>query len=386
MAATEIFKESFKRRKIIALTSVAIMAVIVVSLFIVPMSQAESQQMQDHNKYITEITNYLSFGVVEQIQNIFLRNRSDLGSLTGSEDRDVSIRMFLDVQEAEDYLDAFISGSDDGKGGKTLGLKAVLSQLAVGLAFIFSCIHMFKELSRGGGEGVGSIEMWARVFIPAVIAILVIAYSDQIIDGLEKIGEYVIKSVISVGSKTIDDLGDGAHSMREWLRKMFTLNGDWKAEQPALGFLPDIEAKWNNMWMDFWSMIHKLVLNVVLVIVIVNMMGVQVMLYSIWMELFIRKAFFPLAVADCLGEGPRSPGVLYMKRMVAVYVRIAICIMVAFIGDTLLAVALKFPMPQSVPMAVPLTILYVGNIILVYRLIIQMLLSTSGLANQIVGA
>ena len=378
---SDSFQRSFGKRKTIVRTTVTVMALIAMSMFIVPMVQAESPEMTAHKRYVQEITDYMSFGIVEQIYHIFF---SDLTveeeakpfdtTDSAKDTTNVSIKVFMDIGTVNGYLKNYQAGLDP-----------VIQGLAMIFTFFFCCIHIFKELSRGGGDGVGSIEMWARIFIPTVIAILVISYSKQIIAGIESIGHYIMVHVGDLGYKNISH-GDGAStSFREWLRSVFQLQDDWKPDEKIFGIVPNPVIVAHNAEMNAFSMIHKLALNAILFIIIANMMSVQVMLYSIWMELFIRKVFFPLAVADCLGEGPRSPGVLYMKRMVAVYVRIAICIMVAFIGDALLAAALNLKLDPSVEMAVPLAIIYVGNIILVFRLIIQMYLSTSQLANQIVG-
>lgn len=48
--------------------------------------------------------------------------------------------------------------------------------------------------------------------------------------------------------------------------------------------------------------------------------------YSIILEIGLRLAFAPLAVADIYGEGLRSPGMRYMKRYVATFLKAAIAL------------------------------------------------------------
>lgn len=46
--------------------------------------------------------------------------------------------------------------------------------------------------------------------------------------------------------------------------------------------------------------------------------------YVVILEIAVRKVFFPLAIADVAVEGIRSIGIRYLKRFVAVYLRIII--------------------------------------------------------------
>lgn len=54
--------------------------------------------------------------------------------------------------------------------------------------------------------------------------------------------------------------------------------------------------------------------------------------FSLLVEIGILRAFCPMAVYDIYGEGLRSPGMMYLKRYFATYVKVAICLIVVQIG------------------------------------------------------
>lgn len=56
-------------------------------------------------------------------------------------------------------------------------------------------------------------------------------------------------------------------------------------------------------------------------------------------ELGLRKAFAPLAITDIYQEGLRSPGVRYLKRYLAVFLKMCICLVVCFLGNELMKLA-----------------------------------------------
>ncbi len=63
--------------------------------------------------------------------------------------------------------------------------------------------------------------------------------------------------------------------------------------------------------------------------------------YSLLIELGVRRALSPIFIAQMTdGEGLRSPGVRSLKRYLATFVKIAICLIVCGLGQELLAVVL----------------------------------------------
>lgn len=57
--------------------------------------------------------------------------------------------------------------------------------------------------------------------------------------------------------------------------------------------------------------------------------------FSLILEIGIRRLFMPFAIADIYGEGMRSPGMRYLKKYFAVFIKIAICLSVAVLTSIL---------------------------------------------------
>ena len=63
--------------------------------------------------------------------------------------------------------------------------------------------------------------------------------------------------------------------------------------------------------------------------------------YSILIEIGIRKAFSPLGIVSIFDDGFRGPGMRSVKKYLAVFIRIAICLIVCKIGSELMTAALQ---------------------------------------------
>ena len=65
----------------------------------------------------------------------------------------------------------------------------------------------------------------------------------------------------------------------------------------------------------------------------------QFVAFTILMELAIRRTFVPFAIADAYGEGLRSPGVKYLKKYIATYMKVGICILCCAIGTAFIYIS-----------------------------------------------
>jgi hypothetical protein len=64
---------------------------------------------------------------------------------------------------------------------------------------------------------------------------------------------------------------------------------------------------------------------------------ISIQCYSIGIELAVRKAFLPLAVADMSGEGERSGGFRYLKQYAATWLRMAAVVLMCSLLSSLVA-------------------------------------------------
>lgn len=63
--------------------------------------------------------------------------------------------------------------------------------------------------------------------------------------------------------------------------------------------------------------------------------------YSILIEIGLRKAMSPLAIVSIFDEGFRSPGARALKKLLAQFFRIALCLIVCAVGSELMSIALE---------------------------------------------
>jgi len=109
--------------------------------------------------------------------------------------------------------------------------------------------------------------------------------------------------------------------------------------------------------------------------------------FSLLIELGIRKAFAPGAVCDIYSEGLRSPGVRYLKRFLATFIKIAICLLVCSLGQVLMGAAGFDNIGDGDPAAYALNnvLQYIFRIIAINFTVIGVMNKTGEYANDIVG-
>lgn len=182
----------------------------------------------------------------------------------------------------------------------------------VGMGIVLVIIYM--EIIQAVQRGQDCMDMWLKLFIKIAVSVLVIVYIDDILSAIDQLGTYIgtlIQEAIAnpddTDAITRDQLieaicGDSSPGLIKTLGGIFQL------------FLP-------------WVM-QKLVV-----------LAAKIASYSILIEIAIRRAFVPIAVAEIAGEGMRSPGIRYLKRYLALYIRIAIMVVIAYAGGQLFACA-----------------------------------------------
>ncbi|MGN0240218.1 MAG: hypothetical protein ACI4CS_00875 [Candidatus Weimeria sp.] len=110
--------------------------------------------------------------------------------------------------------------------------------------------------------------------------------------------------------------------------------------------------------------------------------------FSILLELGIRRIFMPFAVADIYGEGLRSPGMRYLKKYFAAFVKIMICLAVSYLAGALNSIlAQSVSKPAGGASATIFQVLgYVFMMIALNFTSISVMLKGGEYANDIVGA
>lgn len=109
---------------------------------------------------------------------------------------------------------------------------------------------------------------------------------------------------------------------------------DMSAKFTAESLLKSLTGKETGDWK--WRLATDIKLLIPYALSYIVKLAAKFAVIQLFFELGIRRAFAPMAVADIYQEGLRSPGFRYLKRYFAVYVKIAICIVLARLTGTLI--------------------------------------------------
>lgn len=253
-------------------------------------------------------------------------------------------------------------------------IGASLKGIAMFLVILYSFIHLFSELQRGDGE----IDMWLRCFVVVAVGLLVVINWQVIMDTLEKLGIYLEGQI----SKSVSNT-DYGETIKTWIESNFGL-GDDDIKEVTFGWISTWGTAIANMIsnLGFYLIIigKGFLLTCIFIGLEIPLMGARITLLSIIIELTIRKALFPLALADISGNGLRSPGVASMKKIVAVYIRLGMCYIIAALTSLIVGAFLVTPASGFVN-----GILQFVCVIAVYITCTRAYSSTANIANQILG-
>ena len=214
-----------------------------------------------------------------------------------------------------------------------------------GLAAAFAVALMVGKIEESLARGKGDSDSLGEGVIALCICMLFVLHVDDLIDLVNKIGQFILASMATNISSDIDPNKTTAYKKA---------NDTMEAIGLAFKiFLPYILAK-------------------------IETIAVKMVAFSLIIELGIRRIFFPLAIVDIYGEGMRSPGMRYIKKYLACWLRMAICIAVAYLGTQMIMTATPDDSSGVVDT-------FINNIAIGYTTIAVML-KGSDIANDIVGA
>lgn len=259
-------------------------------------------------------------GLVEDVQRIFSEEDSLYKAMTTSKKKS-------QIQIVNTVFDS-------------LKVVGVLLSLAIAL------IHLFEKLERGQ-DGVES----------ALKCIIEVAFVILVLMNLEKL----MGGVVGVGVNLIDTIGTVSEESVEASRVTLT----------------DICGTEDPQNLKFFKTF--LILCVPWIASVIIKIFVKFIAYSFLIEIGIRRAFAPLACCDIYAEGLRSPGVRYIKRFFAVFVKIMICLVVCSLSSQLCATEADFSTVGGV-------MAYLFSVIAINFTAIGVMGKAGEYANDIVGA
>lgn len=255
-----------------------------------------------------------------------------------------------------------------------MNVATALKGIAMFIVVVYSMFHMFAELQRGDG----STDMWAKCFVTVAIGLMVVMNWDAILTTLEQLGQYLMTKVGEGVDKT-----ENLEGIRTWVDSTFAWGDNDMNDLGSYAFYDIgglISGFFENALLYFWGGIRIAGMFIILVIFEIPLMGARIVLLTILIELYVRKAFFPLAIADVAGNGARSPGIGYMKKFVALYIRIGMCYLIAAIGNIIVNAVMGADAANFLEGLLKIIVVFVA-----YLTCTKLYSSTSSIASQVVG-
>lgn len=192
-------------------------------------------------------------------------------------------------------------------------------------------LYVIVELLRELAKGHYNLDMWLKAGITLVIGLGLVVFLTPLVGYIEKLGEALAFYVSDAFSA----------SMAEFFESSST------AAATAV------------------TALESIVLSCMIIYI-------KVMRYALLLEIVIRKAFLPLAVASIVIQGSRSPGMRFFKRFAAAYLRLALivaCVCLAAYLCTSPAVLMQG--------AIAIIAVFLGGIVLLTKL--------TGLTGEVLG-
>lgn len=196
--------------------------------------------------------------------------------------------------------------------------------MAFGVVFVifYGITEMLKMLKNEDGAPV---ELILRVLILTVVGVMFVIYIYDILTLIENLGHELVSGIrdsvagyeyttvtyqkIDIPEATLEAASEVTwfDEVKFWFKSTFDSIGNW---------FKDIV---DGIKSSIYSGIIKLFANIGLTFTFYTIIASA---YGLLFEMVLRKMFMPIAVADLMADGMRSPAVRYLKSYFAVYIRI----------------------------------------------------------------
>ncbi len=353
---------SYNKRKTATRIAFALIVAAVAALFVFPFVSAWTDPAANYNQYKDAIIDELNDGMYDSVEALFGTGDAPVG--TGA----VNL-YFRNIKTKFDESDLFH------KVGKAV------SALSTILIIIIAFGTLFHELQRGEP----TLEMFTKSFLILAVGMIIIINWEYIMGLIEQLGGLIVSLI----RKGIDGTEDhGVDGFKELINRKFSLSYTFQDLGSITGILKWVQAAWNNL-RGFVDMALKYCgLSLLWCIFEFPLMGARIVLLTILIEINIRKAFFPLAVADICSQGLRSAGMVYIKKMVALWIRIGMCLIIAVLCNLIISgiEAGAASLGDSGTDNFVLMVVRIACVFIAYKTCTKMYANTAGLANQVIGA
>lgn len=231
--------------------------------------------------------------------------------------------------------------------GAMMNATYAISMLMV---LIISFTKYFQQLEKGADSKETLYKTLASVFLIGIFVVNIDVFLEYIV----KIGEWFIEQMTNLSnSSTVTAI------------TLEQITG--KSSGGAL-----------------WWMESVMILIIPWILSLLMCIVAQFIAFSILIELGVRKAFSPFAIVDIYSEGMRSPGMRYLKRYLATFLKIAICLMVCYMGVELMGISAEDNIANFDSLGDCLQ--YIFRIIAINFTVLGVMTKAGEYANDVVGA
>lgn len=292
-----------KKTKINILTAIAIVLAFAF-IFIIPSSYAIfDKKVTDNVEDLKEIFNGTS-GVIT-------------ATVIGSGDEDsTGYHAIYQAIADPDNGDNTIGGQDG------LTINQIVTWTSVGIAAL-SIIACIVTLATRAAEQIDKGQDQDRAFINAfiwvVISSLIIVNISPIITMVMRLGTALVALIAGNGSEAQQQGVDDA--VLRVLKIIYSDDGITTSS--TTGYVAYITAKSQIL---VPSILNKLII-----------IATKFAILSAIIEIGIRRIFAPVAVADIVSEGARSPGIRYLKKFLATYLKIGVMVIISELAGVVLS-------------------------------------------------
>lgn len=193
------------------------------------------------------------------------------------------------------------------------GIREFMTGLGM-IGFAIACgiavVHFYDATIKGAD----AVEQAFKLMIEIAIVAIIMLQLNHLVKLLTDAGGAIIQNL-----NPVKDSGDAAEQALSLLKSIGVVGQN--STDGKVGGL-----KW---FKALGILIIPYVLSLLLQI------GAYFAAFSLILEIGIRRLFMPFAIADIYGEGMRSPGMRYLKKYFAVFIKIAVCLAVAVLTSIL---------------------------------------------------
>lgn len=191
--------------------------------------------------------------------------------------------------------------------------SAIMISIAI-VGLINAIISFAKSVKEISERGLDITEAMFRCSSTFLIMIVLIINASRILDLGTNIGEYIIEAIANNLPITSNDaLAD---------LSMKTITGHSNG-----GIL--------------WWIQSTVILIIPYIISLILNIAANFLTFSILLELGIRRILAPLQVVNLMEDGFRGPGMRYLKKYIATFLKVGVCLLVCAFGSVLTMIAME---------------------------------------------